>query len=155
MGNVERIEAYLEPVRRSVIVGRSPAEAFEIFTARLGTWWPHAKFSIHQAAAASCAMEPRVGGEIDEVAQDGKRERWGKVLVWEPPRRLVMSWHPGDDPETAQKVEVRFTPVAGGTRVDLEHRDWAKLGNRARDAMQSYEGGWAIVLDRCYVEACL
>jgi uncharacterized protein YndB with AHSA1/START domain len=154
MGNVENITPYLEPIRKVVTVRRTPSEAFEIFTARLATWWPLARYSIHEQDAVSCGIEPRVGGEVYEVAKDGTRARWGVVLAWEPPTRLVLSWHPGRSPETAQEVEVRFVAVPEGTRVELEHRDWAKLGDRARQARANYEGGWAEVLDRRYVEAC-
>jgi uncharacterized protein YndB with AHSA1/START domain len=137
-----------------VIVKRSPAEAFEIFTARMASWWPLARYSIHEEETASCGIEPRVGGEIYEVAKDGSRARWGQVLSWEPPSRFVMSWHPGRAPETAQKVEVRFVGVPEGTRVELEHSDWTKLGEGAEETRTGYAGGWAVVFDHCYVEAC-
>jgi hypothetical protein len=154
MGSVEDIGPYLEPIRKSVVVRRTPREAFEIFTARLSTWWPAHQFSIHQADTVHCAIEPRVGGRIYEVARNGEQGVWGSVLVWEPPDRFVMSWHPGNPAETAQEVEVRFVAVAGGTRVELEHRDWTRLGAAAAETRSTYEGGWAFVFDRCYVEAC-
>jgi hypothetical protein len=154
MGNIESIQPYLEPLRRSVVVKRTPAEAFEIFTARFGSWWPYQRFSIHQQNVASCGLEPRQGGEVFEVARDGRRERWGTVVIWDPPGRLVLSWHPGHTPETAQQVELRFVAVPEGTRVDLEHRDWAKLGAAATETRESYENGWAVVLGQSYVEAC-
>lgn len=154
MGKIESIGPYLEPLRKSVVVRRTPEEAFEIFTAKLASWWPYQQFSVHQAETATCAIEPRMGGKIYEVANSGSRAQWGTVLVWEPPHRFVMTWHPGQDPGTAQELELRFVAVALGTRVELEHREWAKLGAVAEETRKSYEGGWAIVLDRCYVEAC-
>jgi hypothetical protein len=154
MAKVEDIGPYLEPVRKTVIVRRTPAEAFEVFTARFGSWWPVKKFSIHQAEAATCVIEPGVGGAIYEVANDGARAPWGTVRVWEPGARFVMSWHPGHDVAMAQEVEVRFIPDGAGTRVELEHRDWAKLGEKAAGAHENYEGGWVYVFETCFKEAC-
>jgi uncharacterized protein YndB with AHSA1/START domain len=154
MGEVEGIGPYLEPLRKSVVVARAPAEAFEIFTARLASWWPLARFSIHQAEAATCGIEPRVGGEVYELAQDGRRAVWGTVTAWDPPRGFVMTWHPGRDPRTAQEVELRFLPEGEGTRVELEHRGWAKLGAQARETRRGYEDGWAHVFEVRFVEAC-
>jgi uncharacterized protein YndB with AHSA1/START domain len=88
------------------------------------------------------------------VRDDGRTFPWGKVKVWQPPSRLVMSWHPGRGPEVAQEVEIRFEAVENGTRVDLEHRDWARLGTEAELVRERYNGGWSEVLGRCFVDAC-
>lgn len=154
MANVEPIEKYLEPVRKSVVVSRPPREAFAIFTERLASWWPREKYSIYGADSATCGVEPRVGGEVFEVATDGRRSIWGTVLTWEPPGRFVMTWHPGRGPDTAQELELRFVPVAEGTRVELEHRGWEKLGAAAADSRNTYDGGWAMVFEVRYKEAC-
>jgi uncharacterized protein YndB with AHSA1/START domain len=154
MSNVESILPYLEPIQKEVVVRRSPKEAFEIFTSRLATWWPLDKFSIYQADAVTCGIEPGVGGEVFEVGKDGARGLWGTVFLWEPPHRFGMTWHPGREPESAQEVEVSFTAVDGGTRVALTHRGWAKLGAQAKETREGYEGGWAFVFDVRFVEAC-
>jgi uncharacterized protein YndB with AHSA1/START domain len=83
---------------------------------------------------------------VFEIGDAGERCVWGTVLAWAPPERLVLSWHPGLPPEQAQEVEVRFTSVPTGTRVDLEHRNWHQLGDRAPAVRDSYDGGWAAVL---------
>jgi uncharacterized protein YndB with AHSA1/START domain len=154
MASVHDITPFVEPIRKSVVVRRKPEEAFEIFTARLASWWPYTQFSIHQGETATCAIEPRVGGEVYEVSKGGERATWGRILEWEPPRRFAMSWHPGVSPDAAQVVELRFTAVAEGTRVDLEHRDWTRLGADAAEARKNYDGGWATVFEQCYLEAC-
>lgn len=154
MPDVESIRPYLEPLRKSIRVSRTPAEAFEIFTARIGDWWPRDRFSIHGAESAACGIEPRVGGEVFEISNVGARERWGTVIAWEPPHRLVMTWHPGRAPSSAQEVEVRFVAIEDGTRVELEHRGWNRYGDGAEEARASYENGWAIVFDRRFAEAC-
>ncbi|HJQ97758.1 MAG TPA: SRPBCC family protein [Candidatus Polarisedimenticolaceae bacterium] len=154
MSNVESILPYLQPLRKEVVVRRTPAEAFEVFTSKLHTWWPLHMFSIHQADAATCGIEPRVGGEVFERSKEGARAIWGTVLLWDPPRRFAMTWHPGREADTAQEVEVRFTAVPDGTKVELIHSGWAKLGAQAKEAREGYEGGWATVFESCFVEAC-
>ena len=154
MAKVEDIGPYLEPVRKAVTVRRTPREAFEVFTAGFGTWWPYRKFSIHQDQTATCVIEPVVGGAIYEIALDGQRAPWGRVLAWEPGERFVMSWHPGHDAAEAQEVEIRFIPEGAGTRVELEHRDWAKLGEKAAAAPEGYNEGWVYVFETCFKEAC-
>lgn len=152
--NVERVEHELEPLRKSVTVACSPDLAFETFTARIASWWPLERYSISLERARDCAIEPRAGGEIYEIRDDGERCPWGRVLAWEPPQRFVMSWHPGREPESAQEVEVRFRETPEGTVVELEHRDWAKLGEGAGESRKGYDGGWAHVLGECFVDAC-
>jgi uncharacterized protein YndB with AHSA1/START domain len=140
-------DRFFEPIRKSVVVPGTPAETFALFTA-IGTWWPLAGYSVFRERAVSCGIEPRAGGALYEVRDDGERCVWGRVLDWSPPDRLVLSWHPGLPAEDAQQVEVRFTEVAGGTRVDLEHREWAALAERASRIRGRYEPGWSAILGR-------
>lgn len=144
------------PLRKAVEVSRPPAEAFAIFTERIAAWWPLAKgYSVYGADAATCRIEPRVGGAVSEHAKDGRTSVWGTVLAWEPPHRFVMTWHPGREPDTAQEVEVRFVGIRGvGTRVELEHRGWESLGTKAAETRAQYDGGWAVVFDIHFKEAC-
>ena len=152
--NVVSFSSYMDPVRKTISVGCAPERAFSIFTDGISRWWPLKTLSLSQARAVSCAIEPRLGGAVYEVADDGVRIEWGEVLVWEPPSRLVMSWHPGSPADTAQEVEVRFTPQGAGTRVDLEHRGWEKLGERAAEARSNYDGGWVLVFETLFAQAC-
>jgi uncharacterized protein YndB with AHSA1/START domain len=52
------------------------------------------------------------------------------------------------DAEAATEVEVRFTPDGAGTRVELEHRGWERLGATAAESREGYNGGWNEVLAR-------
>lgn len=151
---VVSILSYIDPVRKTIFVGCSQERAFSIFTDGIARWWPLKKLSLSQAKAVSCVIEPRAGGAVYEVDDNGVRIPWGQVLVWEPPSRLVMSWHPGTPAETAQEVEVRFTPDGSGTRVDLEHRGWEKLGDRAAEARSKYDNGWVLVFETLFAQAC-
>jgi len=150
--SVEPIAPYLEPLRLSVRVERKVAEAFDVFTTGFGRWWPLSTHSISQEKATTCGIAPAAGGLVYEVNERGERLPWGHVVVWEPPRRLVLYWHPDRDAEQGQEVEIRFQPDGEVTLVTLEHRDWQKLGKDAEAAHRGYGMGWPGVLQH-YVEA--
>lgn len=154
MSNVIPFPAPIEPVRKSVLVPLPPARAFRLFTEGMSRWWPFLGHSISHDRAVSCGIEPRVGGDVYELRDDGERFRWGVIQVWEPPVRFVMSWHPGRDASTAQEVEITFAADDAGTLVAVEHRHWERLLERAEAARKSYDEGWNTVLGRCFVDAC-
>jgi uncharacterized protein YndB with AHSA1/START domain len=142
------------PVRKSTVVRRKPEEAFSIFTERFSSWWPYKTHSMSKDGAASVAMEPKVGGKLYEISDQGERKEWGSVLSFDPPRGFVTTWHPGMDPENPTELEIRFTAVPEGTRVDLEHRNWERLGAKAAESRKGYDEGWVEVFERRFAEAC-
>jgi uncharacterized protein YndB with AHSA1/START domain len=145
----------IQPVRCSVEVELSQPEAFEFFTAHISRWWPLATHSVAQQDTETAVFELGAGGEIFELAKQSERIVWGTVLNFEPPERVVFSWHPGQDPSSAQEVEVRFHELGGRTRVELEHRGWDRLGEKAEETRNTYLTGWEHVLGTCYREGTL
>jgi len=138
----------IEPVVVAIEVRRGIEEAFRVFTAEIGAWWPVAGHSVEPAKVETVVLEGRVGGRLYERWHDGGEADWGRVLAWEPPARLLLSWSPTPDRPEGTEVEVRFTAVEPDhTRVELEHRGWERLGALAAQARASYEGGWPGVLD--------
>lgn len=137
----------IEPVRKRVTVDAPVEHAFHVFTERLSDWWPVKTHSVHEKLADEAGLEPRLGGALFELWRDG-REEWGEVTVWEPPDRLVFTWHPGHASEEATEVEVRFTAQGGATLVELEHRGWEARGERAATMRAAYDKGWEPVLAR-------
>lgn len=140
------------PVRKSLRVAAPPDRAFEVFTAGLSRWWP-ATHSIGKAPLAAAVMEPRAGGRWFERGADGSECDWGRVLVWEPPSRLVLAWQIDAawrfDPDLVTEVEVRFIPEGDGTRVELEHRHLERMGETAEAARAALDspGGWGGLLE--------
>jgi uncharacterized protein YndB with AHSA1/START domain len=129
-------------IRKSITV-RVPVEtAFRVFTAELGSWWPLASKSVGQGEAETVVVEPGVGGQVYERARSGEQHAWGEVLVWDPPTRFAFSWHPGRAAETSQEVDVRFTTVEEGTRVELEHRGWERLVGPGGAIPDHFDSGW-------------
>lgn len=144
----------LAPVKKSIVVGRSVEDAFRIFTEEIGVWWPLHTHAVATADSTTAIFEPRVGGRLFERSDDGSERTWGEVLAYESPRRLAFSWHPNPDAPAPTEVEITFTPEGNGTRVDLEHRGWERLGPEGGPrAREEYHSGWDPVLER-YVEAC-
>ena len=139
----------------TITVGVPIARAFRVFTEGFNTWWPR-EYHIGQAEMAEAILEPRQGGRWYERCVDGSECDWGRVLAWEPPHRLVVTWQiSGEwqyDPDLqhASEIEVRFT--ADGperTVVDLEHRLLDRLvGGQAIYDGIGRGGGWTSNLER-------
>jgi uncharacterized protein YndB with AHSA1/START domain len=142
------MQAAIEPVRRSVTVRRPLDDAFRLFTDGIATWWPFESHSIGEDKVETAVFEPHVGGELYEQQRDGTRCHWATVLAWDPPSRIVLEWKVNPAAVAATELEIRFTAEGDGTRVDLEHRGWERLGEAAEEARSSYGDGWQLVLGR-------
>jgi uncharacterized protein YndB with AHSA1/START domain len=136
---------------RAAVTVEAPIElAFETFTEDIGSWWSP-DHHILEGQLAEMVFEPRTGGHVYDRGVDGSECRWARVLAYEPPHRLVMSWDINlrwqleADPERTSEVEVRFTAEGPErTRVELEHRNLDRHGEgweAMRDAIDS-PGGW-------------
>ena len=119
-----------------------PQEAFEVFTARIGDWWPLATHSVH-GAGGSVAF---AGGEIVERSAAGEVSVWGTVTRWEPPAAVAFTWHPGRPADRPTEVTVSFAAAGEQTLVTLEHSGWEAYADPAA-ARDEYEHGWPAVLD--------
>ena len=139
-------------IRKSVTVSAPVERAFQVFTEEIGAWWPLRTHAVDTKDAVTVVLESRPGGRLFERTSSGEEHIWGKIEAWEPPTRLVYTWHPGRGDETAQEVEVTFSPDGDGTRVDLAHSGWEKLGEHLDDTLASYHEGWDKVMG-LYVEA--
>jgi uncharacterized protein YndB with AHSA1/START domain len=141
-------------LRKIVSVKVPPAVAWRVFTEKMGTWWPLATHKIGKAKAVDAVIEPRVGGRWYERGDDGSTCDWGRVLSWEPPSRLVLSWDISadwqHDPTLKTEVEVRFTAEGkDATRVELEHRHLDRYGPRREEMRRTFDSemGWKGLLD--------
>ncbi len=98
------------PVKKSLVVKATPEQAFAVFTADIGRWWPPSHH-IGAAPFKTAVLEPRVGGRWYEVGEDGSECQWGHV---HPPRRLVLAWQINSawafDPDLVTEVEVVLRP---------------------------------------------
>ncbi|HUJ65402.1 MAG TPA: SRPBCC domain-containing protein [Acidimicrobiales bacterium] len=97
-------------------------------------------------------MTLRVG-----VTAIGTECRWARILAYEPPHRVVISWDISPywqietDPEKTSEVEVRFSPESPGrTKVELEHRNLDRHGQGWEGVRDGVGGdqGWPLYLQR-------
>ena len=148
----------IAPVRKSIHVKASQARAFEVFTSGFGRWWPR-DHGIGKKPMKSAVMETKLGGCWFELAEDGTQTNVGRIIVWEPPSRFVMTWDINSEwkPDAVinSEVEVRFvSDGADATRVELEHRKFERMGPQAGEKMRkSVDGGWPGMLERFKAEA--
>jgi uncharacterized protein YndB with AHSA1/START domain len=143
----------IAPVRKSIVVRATPAQAFDAFSARIDRWWPKSH-GIGATPVRESVIEPFVGGRWYTRCEDGSDVTVGHVRAWEPGQRLVFSWEISADwkPDArvafASEVEVTFTAEVGGqTRVDLQHREFERMTAPGGETMRkAVDGGWPALL---------
>jgi uncharacterized protein YndB with AHSA1/START domain len=146
-----------EAAFRTAITVEAPIDrAFSVFTAGFDSWWPRAHHVL-PADLADVVLEGAAGGRWYERGVDGTECDWGRVLVWDPPRAIALSWHLNadfeydPDPDRASRVDVRFTAEGpGSTRVELAHTELDRVGESWPKLLAgiSAEGGWRTLLER-------
>lgn len=143
-------------VRHEIVVEAPVERAFEVFVNDFGKVKPR-EHNLLAVDIEETVFEPRVGGHVYDRGVDGSECRWARVLAYDPPDRLVISWDIGPtwqietDPDKTSEVEIRFVAEgAGRTRVVLEHRhlDRHLDGWEAVRGGVGGEGGWPLYLRR-------
>ena len=143
-------------IRHEIVVKAPIERAFSVFTDDFGTFKPR-EHNMLSVEIAETVFEPRVGGDVFDRGVDGSECRWGRVLAYEPPDRVVISWDISPqwqietDLDKTSEVEVRFIAEAQDrTRVELEHRNL----DRHRDGWEAVRDGvdgadgWPLYLHR-------
>lgn len=139
-------------VHKEITIDVPVERAFEIFTAGIDTWWVREHHN-GPGELESIVMETREGGRCYNREVGGNEVDWGKVLVYEPPHRLVFGWQLNAqwqyDADFVTEVEVTFASnEPGGTLVVLEHRNLERYGEAAREihaSLDSDQGwGWSL-----------
>jgi uncharacterized protein YndB with AHSA1/START domain len=143
-------------IRTSVVVDAPIERAFRVFTEDFGRFKPR-EHNLLAVEIAETVFEPHVGGHLYDRGVDGSECRFARVLAYEPPRRVVLSWDISPhwqlemDPAKASEVEVRFSAEAANrTRVDLEHRNLERHGEGWEGLTDGLGGdaGWPLYLER-------
>jgi uncharacterized protein YndB with AHSA1/START domain len=140
----------------SIIVEAPIERAFRVFTEDFGSFKPR-EHNLLAVEIAETVFEPRVGGHLYDRGVDGSECRWARVLVYEPPTRVVFSWDISPqwrietDLEKTSEVEVRFiSETPERTRLELEHRNIDRHGT-GWEAVRGGVGadeGWPLYLQR-------
>jgi uncharacterized protein YndB with AHSA1/START domain len=148
MSTVEKVE----PVIKQIVIEAPQAHVFRVFTDGMDSWWPR-EHHVGTSPMARSILEPGAGGRWYATCVDGTECDVGRVLEWDPPRRVVLAWQlTADwkfDPDFVTEVEVTFTAEGPRTtRVQLEHRNLARFGVVApqlREAVNA-SNGWELIL---------
>lgn len=110
------------------------------------------------ATVWACLVDPEAvrcwfGGHmaLDARPGGGFREEWsvggrtvvtrGRVLAFDPPRRLVLSWADEDWPAET-RVTIALEPEGSGTRLSLAQTGWEALGGPGAALRAAHEAGW-------------
>lgn len=143
-------------VRKEIVVDVPIGKAFTVFTERFGDFKPP-EHNLLAVPIAATVFEARVGGHIYDRGEDGSECRWARVLVYEPPHRVVFSWDIGPtwqvetEPDNTSEVEVRFTEESPQrTRIELEHRHLDRHGPGWESVSDGvgHDAGWPLYLAR-------
>jgi uncharacterized protein YndB with AHSA1/START domain len=143
-------------VQAEIVVDAPLERAFSVFTEGFGSFKPP-EHNLLAVELAETVFEPRVGGYLYDRGVDGSECRWARVLAYEPPHRVVLSWDISPqwqlqtDPAKASEWEVRFSvETPERTRVEIEHRNLERHGagwEDVRDGVAAPEG-WPLYLQR-------
>jgi len=144
-------------IRKTIEVKAPIDRAFAVFATCMGAWW-HKEHSINRdTKQADVIIEPRPGGRWFEIGEDGSERDWGRVIAYDPPRRLVLAWQLTRefeyDPGFETTVEVNFEESDGATIVQFEHRDLERMGADAAATLEGMDGGWGTLLELFRAEA--
>jgi uncharacterized protein YndB with AHSA1/START domain len=143
-------------VRAQIVVEVPIEHAFEAFTERTVSWKPP-EHNLLDVEIAETVFEPRERGYVYDRGVDGSECRWARVLAYEPPRRVLLSWDISPrwqietDPEKTSEWEVQFiAETASRTRVELEHRKLERHGQGWESVRDGVTGdqGWPLYLQR-------
>jgi uncharacterized protein YndB with AHSA1/START domain len=143
-------------VRASIVVEAPIERAFSVFTNDFGSFKPR-EHNMLGVDIAETVFEPHVGGSLYDRGVDGSVCRWARVLAYEPPHRVVLSWDISphwqieSDRSKTSEFEVRFVPeTPERTRVELEHRHLDRHGPGWEGVREGVAGeqGWPLYLDQ-------
>jgi uncharacterized protein YndB with AHSA1/START domain len=143
-------------VNASIVVEAPIEQAFTVFTRDFGRFKPP-EHNMLGVEIAETMFEPRVGGRLYDRGVDGSECRWARVLAYDPPHRVVLSWDLSPqwqveaDLDRTSEWEVRFTAeTPERTRVEIEHRHLDRHGDGWEGIGSGVAGdqGWPLYLRR-------
>jgi hypothetical protein len=136
-------------IKKQVITEASQEVAFNIFTAKMDSWWPKT-YHTGSTPMTELVLEPAIGGRWYSKHEDGSEVEVGKVIQCDPFQTVILNWQiDGEfkfDPDLTTEVEVQFIPIdANNTTVILEHRNLDRLGGEM--AIESMHQGWSMIME--------
>ena len=110
----------------TTVLAVDPATAFAVFTNEIAAWWRPRVGGLFQRGRNGALKFDN--GRLLEIYSQGEPFEIGRVLAWDPAKRLVFEWRQeGFLPGERTEVDVTFEAASGGTRVTVRHRGWDAL----------------------------
>jgi uncharacterized protein YndB with AHSA1/START domain len=141
-------------IQHSITVDAPIERAFEVFTRDFGASKPP-EHNLLSVPIAETIFEPFAGGYLYDRGTDGSECRWARVLAYEPPNRVLLTWNIGPtwqvetDETKVSEWEVRFTAEGPDrTLVELEHRNLDRHGEGWEGVREGVGSGWPTYLER-------
>jgi uncharacterized protein YndB with AHSA1/START domain len=141
-------------IQHSITVEAPIERAFDVFTRDFGAFKPP-EHNLLSVPIAETVFEPFAGGFLYDRGTDGSECRWARVVAYEPPERVLLTWNIGPtwqieiDPAKVSEWEVRFTAeTPNRTLVELEHRHLDRHGEGWEGVREGVGSGWPTYLER-------
>ena len=128
---------------KSVVLPLSPAAAFELFTQKIGQWWPADRRHTQDPTSEIFLLE---SGRFYERARDGREVELGHVRSWDLPNRILLDFFIATGPDKPTEVEIAFTAREDGTQVTVVHRPKPASEALWTERAPRYERSWDVVL---------
>ncbi len=134
-----RIDDYKPAIVYTIYIAATPERVWDALTS--------AEFSKSYFSGNRVEIEARAGGRLAVVAPDGSANITGEVMVWDPPRRLTITW--GDNWDKLVKhlgrtlVTYEIQPVGDAVRLTLLQSHDRPISD---DILSGGRQGWPAIL---------
>jgi hypothetical protein len=128
---------------KSVVLPLAPVAAFELFTQKIGEWWPADRRHTQDPTSEIFLLE---SGRFYERARDGREVELGYVRSWDFPNRILLDFFVATGPEKPTEVEIAFAAQGDGTQVTVMHRPKPASEALWTERAPRYERSWDAVL---------
>jgi len=128
---------------KSVVLSLGRLAAFELFTEKIGEWWPADRRHTQDPTSEIFLLQ---SGRFYERARDGHEVELGYVRSWELPSRILLDFFIATGPEKPTEVEITFAAEERGTRVTVTHRPKPGSQGLWMERAPRYARSWDVVL---------
>ena len=128
---------------KSVVLPLVPAAAFDLFTQKIGEWWPADRRHTQDPASQIFMLD---SGRFYERASDGREVELGQVRSFDPPSRILLDFFVATGPDKPTEVEIVFAALGTGTQVTVTHRPKPDSEALWTERAPRYERSWDVVL---------
>jgi hypothetical protein len=135
---------------KSVTLPLAPAAAFDLFTQKIGEWWPPDRRHTQDPRSEIFLLAT---GRFYERARDGREVELGCVRSWDIPNRILLDFFIATSPERPTEVEIAFAARGAGTEVTVMHRPKPSSEALWSERAPRYSRSWDVVLGALSVAA--